>query len=348
MKIKYIFTCFLFSLLSFFNLSISYALEDKKNNKLEASSNQYIQKDKYILGPGDTLGIDFQYAPLLTGQYLILSNGSLPLPLVGNIDIRDKTINEVESILTKEFAKQLLRPDLSLKILSFKPVNVSLIGEVNVPGLHQFNNNSNDLPTLINALKKAGGVTSQTDLRDIEVIRRVNDKEKSLKKTSLSLVDIITKGDQSQNIYLQDGDIVSLKRALNNSDEYNSIASSNIFPPSINVNILGSVGSPGMTTIKSNTPLVQAIMKAGGPRKWKTNKGNVELIRINQNGSAYRKRFKIDLTQSMSVENNPILKDGDLVRVNSTLIENISEGLGAITDPISGIINSIAVIKLID
>ncbi len=347
MKIKYIFTCFIFSLISFFNLSIINALE-QKDNKLAASSNQYIQKDKYILGPGDLLRIDFQYAPSLTGEYTILSNGSLPLPLVGNIDIRDKSINEVENILINEFAKQLLRPDLSLKVLRFRPVKISIIGEVNLPGLHEFENVPENLPTLVKALEKAGGVTSQTDLRDIEVIRRFYDKEKSFKKTSLNLVDLITKGDQSQNIFLQDGDIVTLKRALNNSDEYNSISSSNIFPPFIQVNILGQVGNPGLTSIRPNTPLVQAIMKAGGPIKWKSNKGNVELFRINQNGTAYRKRFKIDISQSMSAENNPILKDGDLVRVNATLIQNIKEGVGSVTDPIAGIINSIAVIKLID
>ena len=348
MKIKYIFTCFIFSLLYFLNLNISYALEQKENNKLEVNINKYIQKDNYILGPGDLLGIDFQYAPSLSGQYLILSNGSLPLPLVGSIDIRKKTINEVESILLKAFGKQILRPDLSLKLLRFRPVKVSIIGEVNAPGLHEFDNTEDNFPTVLKALQKAGGVTSQTDLRDVEVIRRFYDNGNSLKKTSINLVDIITKGDQSQNIFLQDGDIVSLKKALNNSDEYNVIASSNIFPLNINVNILGSVNRPGITSIRSNTPLVQAIMQAGGPVKWKSDTGNVELIRINQNGTAYRKRFKIDLKQSMSAENNPILKDGDLVRVNPTLIENISSGMGALTDPIAGILNAIAVIKLID
>ena len=124
--------------------------------------------------------------------------------------------------------------------------------------------------------------------------------------------------------------------------------SSNIFPLNIRVNILGSVNRPGLRTIRSNTPLVQAIMQAGGPVKWKSNTGNVELVRINQNGTAFRKRFKIDLRQSISAENNPILKDGDLVRVNPTLIENIASGMGAFTDPITGIINAIAVIKLID
>ena len=51
MKIKYIFTCFLFSLLTFFNIGISFALEKKENNKLEIKNDEYLQnlqKEKLI------------------------------------------------------------------------------------------------------------------------------------------------------------------------------------------------------------------------------------------------------------------------------------------------------------
>ncbi len=353
MKIKYIFTSFLLSLITFFNFNIAYAIESEDEKKLESSTNSYIQKDKYILGPGDKLKIIFLYAPSISDEYPVLSNGSLPLPLVGNLDVRGKSINQVQNILIKEFSKQLLRPDLSIQVTDFRPVKVSVIGEINKPGLHDFSTagedgNTTKIPTLIEALTKAGGVTNQTNLKDVEVIRKFYGNEESLKKTSLSLVDIITKGDQSQNIFLYDGDIIILKKASINQEEFNSLASSNIFPDKIDVNIIGSVNSPGVTTIKSNTPLVQAIMRAGGPVRWKSNKGNVELIRINQNGTAFRKRFRIDLRQSVSKENNPILRDGDLIKVNPNLIQNIASGLGAVTEPLSGILNGIALIKLID
>jgi len=353
MKIKYIFTCFLFSLISFFNFNISYAIEAKNENKLEGNTNLFIQKDKYILGPGDKLKIIFLYAPSISGEYPVLSNGSLPLPLVGNLDVRGKNINQVQNILIKEFSKQLLRPDLSIQVTEFRPVKISVIGEVNKPGLHDFENSGEDgivkeMPTLIDAISKAGGVTNQTNLRDVEVIRKFYGREESLKKTSLSLVDIITKGDQSQNIFLYDGDIITLKKASINQEEFNSLASSNIFPKNINVNIIGSVNEPGYTEIKANTPLIQAIMIAGGPIRWRSDKGNVELIRINQNGTAFRKRFRIDLRQSVSKQNNPILRDGDLIKVNPSLIQNIATGVGAVTEPLTGILNGIAVIKLID
>ena len=353
MKIKYIFTCFVFSLITFFNLNITYAIEVKDENKLEGDTNLLIQKDKYILGPGDKLKITFLYAPSISGEYPVLSNGSLPLPLVGNLDVRGKNINQVQNILIKEFSKQLLRSDLSIQVTEFRPVKISIIGEVNKPGLLDFENVdrlgiSKKMPTLIDAIQKAGGVTNQTNLRDVEVIRKFYGEEEYLKKTSINLVDIITKGDQSQNIFLYDGDIITLKKASINQEEFNSLASSNIFPENINVNVIGSVNSPGVTEMRANTPLIQAIMIAGGPVQWRSNKGNVELIRINQNGTAFRKRFRIDLRQSVSRENNPILKDGDLIKVNPSLIQNIASGVGAVTEPLTGILNGIAVIKLID
>ena len=49
MKIKYIFTCFLFTLIPFYGFKISYHIESKGEEKLEVSNNLYIQRDKYIL-----------------------------------------------------------------------------------------------------------------------------------------------------------------------------------------------------------------------------------------------------------------------------------------------------------
>ena len=50
MKIKYIFICFLFTLIQLYGFNISYAIEHKDEEKLEVSNNKYIQKDKYISG----------------------------------------------------------------------------------------------------------------------------------------------------------------------------------------------------------------------------------------------------------------------------------------------------------
>ena len=49
MKIKYIFTCFLFTLILFYGFNISYAIESKGEEKLEVSNTLYMQKAKYFL-----------------------------------------------------------------------------------------------------------------------------------------------------------------------------------------------------------------------------------------------------------------------------------------------------------
>ena len=49
------------------------------------------------------------------------------------------------------------------------------------------------------------------------------------------------------------------------------LATSNIYSQVINVNVIGQVKSPGSKVIPANSSLIEAIMSAGGPIKWKTN-----------------------------------------------------------------------------
>ena len=70
----------------------------------------------------------------------------------------------------------------------------------------------------------------------------------------------------------------------------------------------------------ANTPLVQAIMAAGGPRTWRASKSNGELVRINRNGSATRETFQLKLSEGASNTRNPPLQDGDTVIVNRTAL----------------------------
>ena len=343
------------------NLLISFVLIDfcspiyaDKNSLFKDNANSTkeklnYQQDEYLVGPGDEILIRFIYAPELSGTYKILSNGSLPLPLVGNINIRFLTLRKLEKLLYNEFSKKLLRADLNIVLGADRPKRVSIIGEVNKPGLYTFISEADTaLPTVIDALHKAGGVTTYTNLRDVKVIRRMPGLTEEKKVASIDLVDLILEGDQSQNLFLLDGDIISLSKSNTTDLEFTELITTNLYPEQITVNIIGAVNTPGRIAIKSNTPLIQAIMEAGGPRQWRTNKGNVELIRVNRNGSAFRKRYRIDLLNSISDESNPILQNGDLVKVNATLLDNVTTGFGAITEPIQGVINAITLIKLID
>ena len=351
MLIKNIFFNLFFSFLLFDFCIPSYSAEilSENENIVISKNNLDYQNDEYLVGPGDVIKISFLYAPELSGQYKILSNGSLPLPYVGNIEINFIPLSEVKNLLYREFSKKILRADLNMSLVVYRPIKISIIGEVNKPGIYTFQSGKeNDFPTIVSALEEAGGVNVDTNLREIKVIRRLPGIGQERKIANIDLVDLIIEGNQSQNIYLQDRDIISLSKTNDKDLEFTELSSSNLFPSVINVNIIGSVYAPGRQSIESNTSLVQAIMQAGGPRQWRTNTGNIELIRVNKNGTAFRKRYKISLLETVSNENNPILQHGDLIKVNPNLLNNITTGLGAMTEPLASILNAVALIKLID
>ena len=50
------------------------------------------------------------------------------------------------------------------------------------PGIYKLDMNSNDLPSLINAIEKAGGLTSKADLMNIELKRRLPEEILNLNK----------------------------------------------------------------------------------------------------------------------------------------------------------------------
>ena len=125
-----------------------------------------------------------------------------------------------------------------------------------------------------------------------------------------------------------------------------TIANANFSPQTIKVSVIGKVENPGSIEVSPNTPLNQAILLAGGPLSWKANKGNVELFRVNKDGSAFRKKFKINLSQSISDEFNPPLMNRDIIKVNSSSINSLGEGIATITNPLSGLVTAFTLIKL--
>ena len=297
-------------------------------------------------------------APEFSGEYKVLNDGSVPFPLIGNISLRHYTLNQASELITNKYSEQLLRPELHLSIKVARPIKVSIIGEVERPGLYSLTTNeiaslegtqivNSGLPTIVDAIQKAGGITQSANLRKVLVSRRLPGKEKQYKKTSINLLDLILNGNHDQNLFLFDGDVIQLKTASEIPKESIAIAQANLSPKTINVTVIGQVSDPGRKTVMANTPLIQAILLAGGPIDWKANKNNVDLIRINRNGSATKRKFRINLAEGVSETKNPPLKDQDIVYVKSSGLQKFSSALGSITEPITPIISGVSLIKLI-
>jgi polysaccharide export outer membrane protein len=164
----------------------------------------------------------------------------------------------------------------------------------------------------------------------------------------LDLLALVSEGDQLQNPLLFDGDTIRILKAEQLPEEAIALAAANLSPKAIRVNVVGEVERPGTIEMMANTPLVQAVLAAGGAKNWRSSRGNVELVRINRNGSATRERFAVDLSQGASNSKNPPLRDGDTVLVNRSSLAKASDAIGAVSTPISGLVQIWSLFRLIN
>jgi polysaccharide export outer membrane protein len=191
---------------------------------------------------------------------------------------------------------------------------------------------SNLLPTVTRALQQAGGITQRADVRNIKIIRTGISGDRIT--ISANLWDLLDKGDLSQDIRLIDGDsiLVSIASAPNTA-EFGQIAKASFSPAVINVRVVGEVIRGGTIPLTPNAPFTEAIAAVGGI----TNSGdwrNVELYRINPDGSLTQRRLVADLALPANEASNPSLRDRDVIVVR----ESFGAGLVRSAERAAGII----------
>ena len=233
-----------------------------------------IQTSLYLLGPGDKLKINFFDVPELSDQFEILNDGTIQIPYA-SINVNNLTIEQSREKIRDSLKNELIRPDLELKLLEKRPVKISLIGELERPGLYTLSQNENSntkggpkllingLPTVVDAIQKAGGITQDSDLSKVLYQEDSVGQNNKYKTATLNLLNLILEGDQTQNPHLFDGDIIKINKIDNLSKNSLEIASANFAPQSININIIGEVNNPGQLEVSARTLLNQAILLEG-------------------------------------------------------------------------------------
>ncbi|MFO7628920.1 MAG: polysaccharide biosynthesis/export family protein [Prochlorococcaceae cyanobacterium] len=316
-----------------------------------------VQDDVYILGAGDGLTLRFLGAAELTGPVQILNDGTASLPLLGPVRLAGLSLAQATNWLESLYKRQLLRPELQLTLTTPRPLRISVVGQVERPGLYTLTTSEQSateaavsitgLPTLVDAIQKAGGITPFADLRNVTLQRRLPGEVPRFKRARVNLMDLILEGDQTQNPLLFDGDTIRLEIATEPVLETIELSETTLAPTSINVNVVGEVVSPGTKALPSATPLIQAILAAGGAVNWRANRTNVELVRINRNGTATRRSYPLNLSQGASNRFNPPLRNGDTVIVNRSGLAQVSDAINAVGQPLTGIVNAASLYQLI-
>jgi polysaccharide biosynthesis/export protein len=291
-------------------------------------------------GPGQTVPINLM--SLLQsgdfGQDIILQDGdTILLPTAS-------TISSANSALV---AASNLGPQ------AISPPKVIVVGEVNRPGTYtvkgESNNTNNNtqlagvvaLPTVTNAIQAASGIKPTANIRQIQLIRTNRNGEQ---KIAIDLFKLIQQGDSSQDFILQEGDRIFIPMAqAPNPQDVELVASSTLSPAAIKINVIGEIatkaGKGGSLDVPPNTTLNQALLIAGGFDNVRSNKSEVDFIRLNPNGTVTKRMIKLNFARGIDPENNPRLQNNDTIVIGRNNLTRIGDGFSTILTPFSGLFN---------
>lgn len=343
------------------------------NNRNQSDLKQYSNKTKfskvykteYLLGPGDTLFINFTRTPIFSGLYTINPEGLITLPELNKFEVKNISVEELEKTINQKYTEFIYKPEILVTIQSYRNVNVYIRGAVMKPGLYTFaqggvsnqgsilksnftnenllkSSTTNDfaggviqtfkMTTIYDVIKAAKGFNSYADLENVTVIRN-NSQEKGGGKISanVNLLSLLLEGDISQNIRIYDGDNILIKDGISINEQIVNLNRTNISPETLSVYVSGNVFSSGRIDLKQGSSLLQALAAAGGKKNLT---GSVEFLRFNIDGSVEKRKFKIDNKAPINSAKNPILLEGDIINVEKSLLGKTTAALNEISNPV--------------
>lgn len=158
------------------------------------------------LGQDDVFEVRVYQEPDLSGVYRVSSEGTIIFPLIGSVEVENKTPFEIAAeIQTRLEADYLRRAFVSIFVKEFNSKKIFIFGEVQKPGTFRYEENM----TIIQAITLAGGFTRTAAKNSVNVTRLVNGSETRL----IVAVENIWKG-REENLRLRPGDIVFVPETL--------------------------------------------------------------------------------------------------------------------------------------
>jgi len=160
------------------------------------------RKEPYYVQAGDILDVSVWKEEDLQKQVLVRPDGRISFPLIGDVDVTRKTVDDLRREITERLVAFI--PDLTVTVTlqSIDGNRIYVIGQVNAPGSFVVNPRVD----VMQALSLAGGTTPFAALDDIVILRREVDG--SQRAISFRYKDVTKGRSLEQNIILHSGDIV--------------------------------------------------------------------------------------------------------------------------------------------
>lgn len=190
---------------------------------------------------------------------------------------------------------------------------------------------------LTQAIQEAGGIKPIADIRNVEVRRQNRNGQEEI--IAVNLWDLLDQGNLDKDVILQNGDTITVPQSKTvTSQEFDTMATANFAPKTIRVNVIGEVRRPGPVELPPNSTLNQGIMAGGGFDPRRADDSNVNLIRLNPDGTVTKMAIKPDFGEDINPENNPTLRNNDVILVNTSSLASTTDTLGTVFSPLGAIL----------
>ncbi|CAE6869453.1 hypothetical protein R69658_08060 [Paraburkholderia aspalathi] len=315
------------------SLSLIKQLRDVESTAGDAQMTALFEKPApYRLGVGDVLQITVWDHPELVAAlgtqqqansrptdpaqgFVIDSDGNVQFPYVGKVHVAGLQLSDAQSAIYAGLVKAFVRPQVTVRISSFRSQQVYVDGEVKSPGGVP----NNDLPmTLYEAISRAGSFTSTADQSRMVLVR-------DGKRYQLNLPKLLASGENPSNILMKNGDIL---RVVSRSDS--------------GAYVMGEVNKPVTAFPLDNGTLTlsDAISQAGSLNSASADAAQLYVIRGALGSTPTVYHLDAHSPVSMILANQFELKPQDVVyidgnglvrfsRVLSLLLPGINAGLTA-------------------
>jgi len=210
---------------------------------------------EYIVGEGDILEITVYDNEELNTTVRVGGDGMISMPLLGNVKVGGMDVSSIASYIEKLLANgYLLAPQVNVFVEEYRSKKVTILGQVNRPGLNELEGSI----SLLELISRAGGLTE--DAGGLITIKRKTNTNNEKKVITIDIEKLIEQGDTSLNIPLQDGDSIYVAKA-------------GVFY------VTGEVQRPGSYKYDENPTVLKAITLAGGLTDHGA-PGRIRIIRI--------------------------------------------------------------------
>jgi polysaccharide export outer membrane protein len=168
---------------------------------------ELVPKTPSFLTSGDVVKVTFPGAPELNQTQKISTDGTLSLPLVGEVHAAGKTPGQLQSELAALYKPQLQDNEVLVTVES-RALPVVVSGAVQHPGKIVFERPA----TILEAIMEAGGFTPEADLKKVSVIRIVKGEHQA------QIFDLrpVLHGLPTPAIYVSSGDVIYVPERLLN------------------------------------------------------------------------------------------------------------------------------------